>query len=263
MPRYRILIEYDGVPYVGWQVQANGVSVQGQLARAIGAFCGENVVPRGAGRTDTGVHAIGQVAHFDLDRDWDPLKIREAVNYHLKSDAIVVLACTYAEPDFDARFSATARHYLYRLLPRRARPALDCNRVWWVSAPLDAQAMHHAAQALVGHYDFSTFRAAACQAASPVKTLERLDVSQVGAEIHVVATARSFLHHQVRSMVGCLKEVGTGKWSWRDVERARDAADRTACAAIAPSEGLYLTQVDYGDLEMGWELQSRPLRKAK
>ncbi|MEM7775614.1 MAG: tRNA pseudouridine(38-40) synthase TruA [Pseudomonadota bacterium] len=245
MPRYRIDIEYDGTPFVGWQIQANGRSVQGQLASAIARFSGEELVPRGAGRTDAGVHAIQQVAHFDLARDWDPLKIREAMNYHLKPDPIAVVACQAVADDFDARFSATSRQYLYRLLPRRARPALDRHRVWWVPVPLDAAAMHEAAQQLTGQHDFTTFRAAACQAASPVKTLDRLDVSRVGAEIHVVAVARSFLHHQVRSIVGCLKQVGAGKWSADDLAAALRSRDRRACAALAPPDGLYLAGVTY------------------
>lgn len=246
MPRYRMDIEYDGTPFVGWQIQSNDPSVQGHLAEAIARFSGEAPVPRGAGRTDAGVHALNQVAHFDLERAWDPQTIRDAINFHLKPEPIAVLACSAVDPSFDARFSATARHYLYRILCRRARPALDRNRVWWVPASLNASLMQEAAQILVGKHDFTTFRAAACQAASPVKTLDRFDVSQRGEEIHITASARSFLHHQVRSMVGCLKAVGSGKWSIRDLRLALDARDRAACAAIAPAAGLYLTRVDYG-----------------
>lgn len=245
MPRYRIDIEYDGTPFVGWQVQDNGPTVQGRLSEAITAFSGETVVPRGAGRTDAGVHALSQVAHFDLEKEWDPFRVSQALNAHLKPDPIAVVACAHAADDFDARFSATARHYLYRLLPRRARPALERNRVWWVTQELDVGAMDAAAQILVGRHDFTTFRAAACQAQSPVKTLDRLDVARVGAEIHVTASARSFLHHQVRSMVGCLKAVGTGKWSPEDVASALRVRDRSACAEIAPAAGLYLSGVDY------------------
>ena len=247
MPRYRIDIEYDGTPFVGWQVQDNGPTVQGALADAIFGFCQERVVPRGAGRTDTGVHALGQVAHFDLVRSRDPLKIREALNFHLKPDPVAVLSCEHVSDDFDARFSAISRHYLYRLLPRRARPALERNRVWWVAVPLDAGAMHAAAQALVGQHDFTTFRAAGCQAASPVKTIDAISVAQVGAEIHVTATARSFLHHQVRSIVGCLKLVGAGKWPVGEVQAVLEARDRSRCAGLAPPDGLYLTRVDYAD----------------
>jgi len=247
MPRYRITIEYDGTPFVGWQSQAEGRSIQRALQEAIQRFSGETVLVRGAGRTDAGVHALGQVAHFDLAREWDAFRIREAMNFHLRPDPVSVVDCALALADFDARFSATARHYLYRLLPRRAPPALERNRVWWLPAELDADAMAHAARALVGRHDFTTFRAAACQAASPVKTLDRLDVSRVGAELHVNASARSFLHHQVRSMVGCLKAVGIGRWSARDLAAARETRSRDACAAIAPAMGLYLVGVDYGE----------------
>lgn len=245
MPRYRITIEYDGTPFVGWQIQASGLSVQGELVRAIGQFSGEAVSVRGAGRTDAGVHALGQVAHFDLARTWEAFKIREALNFHLKPHPIAVLDCALVPEDFDARFSATARHYLYRILNRRAPPALDRNRVWWLPMPLDAAAMHEAAQQLVGQHDFSTFRAAACQAKSPVKTLDRLDVTMAGAEIHVRASARSFMHSQVRSMVGSLKLVGARRWSASDLAAALAARDRSACGPVAPAHGLYLTGVDY------------------
>lgn len=245
MPRYRIDIEYDGTPFVGWQTQANGVSIQGQLASAIRQFSGEAIAPRGAGRTDAGVHALAQVAHFDLNREWEPDTVRDAVNFHLKPDPIAVVACTTVEPSFDARFSATARHYLYRILPRRARPALERDRVWWTPVELDAGAMNEAAMILVGNHDFTTFRAKACQAASPIKTLDRLHIEVSGAEILIGASARSFLHHQVRSMVGCLKEVGAGKWTTRDLQLALSARNRAACAAMAPACGLYLARVDY------------------
>ena len=246
MPRYRITIEYDGTPFVGWQIQANGLSVQGELVRAIQQFAGEEVAVRGAGRTDSGVHALGQVAHFDLARAWEPFKVREALNYHLKPSPIVALDCALAADDFDARFSATGRHYLYRVLNRRAPAALDRDRVWWQPVPLDAAAMHEAAQHLVGRHDFSTFRAAGCQAKSPVKTLDRFDVFAVGEEIHFETSARSFMHNQVRSMVGSLKLVGTGRWSPADLARVRAARDRAACGAVAPAHGLYLVKVDYG-----------------
>lgn len=245
MPRYRIDIEYDGTPFQGWQVQAGAATVQGALEEAVRRFSGETVSVRGAGRTDSGVHALGQVAHVDLVREWDPFRVREAVNFHLKPAPVVVLACVIVPDDFDARFSAIGRHYLYRILTRRAPPALDRNRVWWLSRPLDADAMHAAAQELVGKHDFTTFRSSQCQAQSPVKTLDRLDVSRFGEEIQIRASARSFLHHQVRSMVGSLKLVGEGKWTPYQLRRALLAADRTACGAMAPSAGLYLAKVDY------------------
>ena len=246
MPRYRITIEYDGTPYVGWQVQANGPSIQGELEQAIARFSGENVGVRGAGRTDAGVHATGQVAHFDLARAWEPFKIREAMNYHLKPRPIAVLECMSAPDDFDARFSATGRHYLYRILNRRALPALDQNRTWWLPIPLDAERMHLAAQHLIGRHDFTTFRAAACQAKSPVKTLDKLDVTRVGDEIRITTSARSYMHNQVRSMVGSLKLVGAGRWQPDDMARALAARDRSKCGPVAPPQGLYLTGVDYG-----------------
>lgn len=246
MPRYRITIEYDGTPFVGWQIQAEGVSVQGALTDAIRAFSGESVTLRGAGRTDAGVHALGQVAHFELTKDWDPGRVREAINYYLKPRPAVVLDCAVAPESFDARFSATARHYLYRILARRAPPALDKNRVWWIPRPLDWQAMRDAAPVLEGPHDFTTFRASQCQAKSPVRTLDRLSVEAEGNEIRIRASARSFLHNQVRSMVGSLKLVGEGKWSAADLKSALDARDRTACGTVAPAPGLYLVAVDYG-----------------
>jgi tRNA pseudouridine38-40 synthase len=245
MPRYRVTLEYDGTPFVGWQVQALGVSVQGRLTEAIARFSGETVSLRGAGRTDAGVHALGQVAHFDLARAWPEHTVRAAVNFHLKPDPISVLDCAIAADDFDARFSATARHYLYRILARPAPPVLDRDRVWWVPQGLDAAAMHEAAQALVGRHDFTTFRAAGCQAKSPVKTLDRLDVTASGEEVRIAAGARSFLHNQVRSMVGSLKLVGEGKWGPADLRVALEAHDRTACGPVAPARGLYLVGVDY------------------
>jgi tRNA pseudouridine38-40 synthase len=245
MPRYRLILEYDGTPFVGWQMQENGPSVQGRLAEAIKAFSGEDTIPRGAGRTDAGVHALGQVAHFDLAKDWTTDKVRDALNAQLRPDPISVLACERAADDFDARFSATARHYLYRIVTRRAPLALDRNRAWHVVHTLDAAAMHRAAQALIGHHDFTTFRSAECQAASPVKTLDRLAVTQAGAEIGIEASARSFLHNQVRSMVGSLKLVGEGKWTAANLEQALAARDRAACGPVAPACGLYLAKVDY------------------
>jgi tRNA pseudouridine38-40 synthase len=246
MPRYRITIEYDGTPFVGWQMQAQGQSVQAALQHAISQFTGETVSVRGAGRTDAGVHALGQVAHFDLARAWDPFRVREAMNFYLKPAPIGVLACAQTGPDFDARFSATQRHYVYRILTRRAPPVLDRDRVWWLSLVLDAGAMAEAAEVLVGHHDFTTFRASQCQAKSPIKTLDRLHVERFGDEIRCEVSARSFLHNQVRSMVGSLKLVGDGKWSIDDLAKALAARDRAACGAVAPASGLYLARVDYG-----------------
>jgi tRNA pseudouridine38-40 synthase len=245
MPRYKLTLEYDGTPFVGWQMQENGPSVQGRVAEAIKAFSGEEVVPRGAGRTDAGVHALGQVAHFDLAKDWEPGKVRDALNAQLRPDPISVLACERVAEDFDARFSAKARHYVYRIIDRRAPLALERDRAWGVFRALDAAAMHEAAQVLVGNHDFSTFRSAECQAKSPVKTLDRLDVSRHGEVIRVEASARSFLHNQVRSMVGSLKLVGEARWAAHDLKQALEARDRNACGPVAPACGLYLVKVDY------------------
>jgi tRNA pseudouridine38-40 synthase len=247
VPLYRLDIEYDGSPYAGWQRQNGQHSVQAALEQAIEAFCGEKVSLRGAGRTDAGVHALGQVAHLDLARDWPADTVRDAVNAHLTSagETVAVLATTFVEDDFDARFSALRRHYLYRIVNRRAPLALARRQAWWMPKPLDAEAMHRAAQALVGKHDFTTFRSVQCQAKSPLKTLDRLDVTRAGEAIEFRATARSFLHNQVRSMVGTLKRVGEGAWSAEDVRRALDACDRSACGPVAPPDGLYLVKVDY------------------
>jgi tRNA pseudouridine38-40 synthase len=245
MPRYKLVLEYDGAPFVGWQMQDNGVSVQGVLTDAIVAFCGERVAVQGAGRTDAGVHARGQVAHVDLAKAWDTDTVRDAVNAHLRPHPVAVLAAEIAADDFDARFSAIKRHYLYRIVNRRADLALERQRAWRIGRPLDAAAMQSAAQRLVGKHDFTTFRAAECQAKSPVKTLDRLDVERDGEDIRVNASARSFLHTQVRSMVGSLALVGEGRWSADDLSRALAAHDRAACGPVAPPDGLYLVQVDY------------------
>ena len=245
MPRYKLLIEYDGTPFAGWQIQANGSSVQGVLAAAIEAFCGERVHVQGAGRTDAGVHALGQVAHVDLVKEADPETLRDALNAHLRPHPIAVLEAAVVAQDFDARFSATRRHYLYRIVNRRADLAIDRARAWRIARPLDAQSMRAAAQHLVGRHDFTTFRAAECQAKSPVKTLDRLDVERSGDEVRIEAAARSFLHHQVRSMVGSLALVGEGKWQPDDVARALAACDRSACGPVAPPDGLYLVRVEY------------------
>ncbi|HEY7666391.1 MAG TPA: tRNA pseudouridine(38-40) synthase TruA [Xanthobacteraceae bacterium] len=245
MPRYKLTIEYDGAPFVGWQVQDNGPSVQGVLAAAIAAFCGEMVSVQGAGRTDAGVHALGQVAHVDLAKDWDGDTVRDALNAHLRPHPVAILAAERVADTFDARFSAVRRHYRYRIVNRRADLALERGRAWRIAKPLDADAMQAAAQRLVGRHDFTTFRAAECQAKSPVKTLDRLDVARRADEVAVVAAARSFLHTQVRSMVGALALVGEGKWTAADVSAALARRDRTACAPVAPPDGLYLTRVDY------------------
>lgn len=245
MARFRLTIEYDGGAFFGWQRQDNGPSVQASLERAIKAFSGEAVTVTGAGRTDTGVHALGQVAHFDLEKPFVADKVRDAMNHFLRPDPVAVLAAEMAAPDFHARFSATGRHYLYRLLPRRSRPVLLDGRVWHVPHALDADAMQAAAQMLVGQHDFTTFRAAECQAKSPVKTLDRLMVMRAGEEIRIFADARSFLHRQVRSMVGTLKMVGEGKWTPAAVADALAACDRTRCGTVAPPDGLYLVSVDY------------------
>lgn len=245
MPRYKLTIEYDGTGFVGWQRQTNGLSIQQALEEAILAFSGEDARTQTAGRTDAGVHALAQVAHVDLSRPWDPFRVSEALNYHLKPHRIAVLACEAVPESFEARFSATARHYEYRILNRRARPALDADHVWHVPVPLDMGPMHAAAQTVLGLHDFTTFRAAECQADSPMRTLDRLDVSREGEMVVIRASARSFLHHQVRSLVGSLKLVGEGKWPVPGMRAALDARDRARCGAMAPASGLYLVRIDY------------------
>jgi tRNA pseudouridine38-40 synthase len=245
MPRYRLLLEYDGGPFVGWQMQAGGPSVQGAITDAVAAFTDEEVTVHGAGRTDAGVHALGQVAHVDLARDWRADRVRDALNARLRPHPVAVLTVEKVAESFHARFSAKRRHYLYRIVNRRADLALERNRAWRVPRPLDVPAMHAAAQGLIGRHDFTTFRAAECQAKSPVKTLDRLDVERAGDEVRVLASARSFLHHQVRSMVGSLVAVGEGKWSAQDLAAALAARSRAACGQVAPPEGLYLVSVDY------------------
>jgi tRNA pseudouridine38-40 synthase len=245
MPRYKLTIEYDGRPFVGWQVQDNGPSVQGVLAAAIAAFCGEETRVQGAGRTDAGVHALGQVGHVDLAKDWDEDTVRDALNAHLRPHPVAVLRAERVADTFDARFSAIRRHYRYRIISRRADLTLERGLAWRIGKLLDSAAMHAAAQRLVGRHDFTTFRHAECQAKSPVKTLDRLDVERSADEINVTASARSFLHTQVRSMVGALALVGEGKWTADDVSTALAKRDRTACAPVAPPDGLFLTRVDY------------------
>lgn len=245
MFRYRLTLEYDGTPFCGWQRQADRMSVQQALEEAIARFSGETVTTQAAGRTDAGVHALGQVAHFDLATERDPFRVREALNYHLRPHPVAIIACAVVGSDFEARFSATARHYVYRILNRRAPPAIERNQVWHVPVPLDAKTMHAAAQLILGRHDFSTFRSSECQANSPIRTLDLFAVSGDNEVIEIAASARSFLHHQVRSMVGSLKLVGEGKWSPADFRAALDAADRQRCGPMAPASGLYLTGVDY------------------
>lgn len=245
MPRYKLTIEYDGTPFVGWQRQADALSVQEALEIAIEKFSGEAVRTQTAGRTDAGVHARGQVAHFELSRTWEPFRISEALNFHLRPHPIAILTCEAVGGDFEARFSAAARHYEYCILNRRARPAIEENKVWHVPVPLDADAMREAAKVLVGRHDFTTFRSAQCQANSPIRTLDRLDVARNGDQVILMASARSFLHHQVRSMTGSLKLVGEGRWTAGDLKAALEAADRARCGPMAPASGLYLMRVDY------------------
>jgi tRNA pseudouridine38-40 synthase len=248
MPRYRAIVEYDGTPFVGWQAQARGVSVQGRLTEAITAFTGEVVTVRGAGRTDSGVHARGQVCHFDLAKAWPAATVRDALNFHLKPDPVAVVDCTETTATFDARFSAVRRHYLYRIICRRAPLVLERDRAWRLPMALDVAAMQAGAAHLVGRHDFTTYRAAGCQAASPVKTLDQLQVqADTEGEVRIAAVARSFLHNQVRSMVGSLKLVGEGRWEPADMGRALEAKDRSRCGPVAPPQGLYLMRVDYPD----------------
>lgn len=253
MPRFRMTVEYDGSPYVGWQRQENGPSVQGALEAAVLSLTSETVSIRGAGRTDSGVHAMGQVIHVDLTRDWVPYKLRNALNAHLAlaGESVAVLDVRAVDDAFDARFSALRRHYLYRIITRPARLALEAERAWWVAKPLDHEAMHAAAQRLVGHHDFTTFRSAHCQATSPVRTLDRLDVTRSGDLIEIRASAQSFLHNQIRSFAGTLKLAGEGRMTADDVQAALEARDRAACGPVAPPEGLFFLRVDYpGDEEL-------------
>ncbi|RZJ93732.1 MAG: tRNA pseudouridine(38-40) synthase TruA [Brevundimonas sp.] len=245
MPRYRLTVEYDGSGYNGFQAQAGQPTVQGAIEAAVLAFSGEAIRIAAAGRTDTGVHATGQVVQVDLDKAWPARTVLNALNAHLIHEAVSVLDCAEAGGDWHARFSATGRRYLYRILNRPGPPALDQGRVWHVKKALDAEAMQAAAQALIGHHDFTTFRDAQCQADSPMRTLDTAEVTRLGEEIHVRFAARSFLHRQVRSMVGSLAEVGLGRWAPDDLGAALAARDRRACGPVAPATGLYLTGVRY------------------
>jgi tRNA pseudouridine38-40 synthase len=245
MPRYKLTVEYDGRPFAGWQIQADQLTVQGLLTSAVESLSGDKTLVQGAGRTDAGVHARAQIAHVDLSRDWDTDTIRDALNAHLRPHPIAILAAEHAADDFNARTSAIRRHYLYRIINRRADLTLEAGRAWRVPRPLDAAVMHKAAQHLIGKHDFTTFRSTECQAKSPVKTLDILKVERSGEDVYVTAVARSFLHNQVRSMVGSLVPVGEGKWSADDLTKALDARDRTACGTVAPPDGLYLIKVEY------------------
>lgn len=245
MPRYRFTVEYDGSAYNGFQAQKDQPTVQGALEAAIRAFSGQDVRIAAAGRTDTGVHATGQTCHVDLDRDWPARTVMNAMNAHMLDEAVSVLDCVPVSDDWHARFTANGRKYLYRILNRPARPAIEQGHVWHVKKPLDVEAMNEAARYLLGQHDFTTFRDAQCQAQSPIKTMDVARVTRVGDEVHLVFEARSFLHRQVRSMTGSLAEVGLGRWTPQEFRAALDAADRTRCGPVAPSEGLYLTGVTY------------------
>ncbi|WP_174301473.1 tRNA pseudouridine(38-40) synthase TruA [Caulobacter sp. S45] len=246
MPRYKLTLEYDGGPYRGFQLQDGVPSVQASLERAIAGFCGHSARVHVAGRTDTGVHATGQVAHIELDKAWRPDVVRDALNAHLVPEPISVLAAEVAPNDFHARFSAVGRRYLYRVIDRKPPPVLERARAWWVKTPLDIEAMAQAARQLLGTHDFTTFRDMQCQAKSPVKTLDLASVERVGEEVWLRFAARSFLHRQVRSMTGSLVEVGAGRWTVARLGEALAARDRRACGQVAPAQGLYLTGVEYG-----------------
>ncbi len=245
MPRYKLILEYDGGPYVGWQRQENGPSIQAALEAAAHALSGETVTAHAAGRTDAGVHALAMTAHLDMEKTFRADVARDALNQHLRPRPIAVLAAEIVTEDFHARFSCVRRSYEYRIVNRRPPLTLDAGRAWRVSPALDADAMHEAAQALVGKHDFTTFRAAACQSDSPVKTLDEISVARAGEEVFIRCSARSFLHHQVRAFAGSLVEVGRGKWRAKDLKAALEAKDRAACGPSAPAEGLYFVRADY------------------
>lgn len=247
MTRFALTLEFDGTPFFGLQRQAHGPSVQQAVEEAVQATTGETVTLHAAGRTDAGVHALAMRAHVEIEKRIDPFRLMEALNYHVRPHPIAVLACEAKPDDWHARFSCIGREYLYRIANRRAPLTLDANRAWQVAQPLDAAAMHRAAQALVGRHDFTTFRSVHCQAQSPEKTLDLLSVERVGEEVHIRAAARSFLHHQVRSMVGCLALVGMGRWREEQVAEALAARDRQALGLNAPSEGLYFVRALYPD----------------
>ena len=245
MARYKLTLEYDGRPFVGWQRQANGLSVQEAVETALWTLTGERRVVQAAGRTDAGVHALGQVVHVDLARDWPADKLRAALNAHLRLFPIAAVLVEAVDATFQARFSAVRRHYRYRILNRRAPATLARGRVWHVARALDADAMAQAARHLIGRHDFTTFRAAECQAASPVRTIDAFSVARRDESIVFDVAARSFLHHQVRAMVGSLELVGCGKWRPEDLAAALAACARPRCGPTAPAAGLYFMRVDY------------------
>lgn len=256
MPRYKLILEYDGTPYAGWQKQNDRISVQSALAEAVFKFCGSEAEVVGAGRTDAGVHATAQVAHVDIPKDMDAFRVMQGINFYLFNpdgnetegdcgNRIAILNAEKVSDEFHARFKAIRRRYIYRILNRRARLGLEAGRAWHVIEPLDAKIMHEAGQQLVGHHDFTSFRDTACQAKSPMKTLEQFDVQRIGEEVRITTSARSFLHHQVRIMVGTVAMAGKGKWSKEDVLAALKATDRTKSGPTAPPDGLYLVGVDY------------------
>ena len=245
MTRWRLTVEYDGGPFMGWQRQNQAPTIQLALEDAIAKMTGERATVHGAGRTDAGVHALAMEAHADIAKPLTATRLREGLNALVRPAPVTVLAAHPVADDWHARFSCTGRRYLYRLLDRRPPPAVDRGRVWHVPVPLDVARMSEGAAHLVGLHDFTTFRSAHCQSASPVKTLAALTVERVAEEVHIRAAARSFLHHQVRSMVGCLMMVGRGQWSADDIARARDARDRAALGLNAPPEGLYFVEATY------------------
>lgn len=243
--RYKIVVEYDGRPFMGWQRQAHGPTVQAAIEDAAQTICQDNVTVYSAGRTDAGVHALGMVAHIDVARAFTPFRLMEGINARLRPSPVAILSCELVDEDFHARFSCIARHYRYRIVNRRAPLTIEAGKAWRIATRVDANAMKQAAQILVGRHDFTTFRSAHCQAESPIRTLDRLDVIRTGDGIEIAASARSFLHHQVRSMVGCLAMVGEGKWTAGDLKAALDARDRQALGFNAPPDGLYFVRADY------------------
>ena len=249
MPRYALKVEYHGAPFAGWQRQADQPSVQGAIEAALARLEPRAHTIAAAGRTDAGVHALAQVAHCDMEKDWDPFRLSEALNYHLKPDPVAIVACAEVDGDWHARFSAVERRYLFRILQRRAPATHEAGLVWQIGHSLDVAAMQAGAEYLIGQHDFTTFRSSICQAQSPVKTLDALRVDAVegmaGPEVRFHVRARSFLHNQVRSFVGTLERVGAGAWAPEDVKRALEACDRAACGPVCPPEGLYLAGVRY------------------
>lgn len=253
MPRYKLLVEYDGSPYAGFQRQNGQPTIQSALEGAVFAFTGERITLKAAGRTDTGVHAIGQVVHFDLERAWETDVVRDAMNAHMRDELVCVLTAEEVDETFDARFSAVRRHYRYMILNRRSPPIFERGKVWGVARALDETRMQAAADRLIGHHDFTTFRSVQCQANSPMRTLDVLSISREGEHVVIKAAARSFLHNQVRSLVGALKMAGEGRLTAEDVEAMLEAKDRQKCAPVAPPQGLVFTQVDYSEV-----VSSRP-----